>query len=340
MRRSGPPGRRPETRAKASRTPSRTGRRPPRAGRVPRGERRCEDGAVSEALSLGRSGRRESPVLQVLTLFGDYWWGVTEPLPTGAILAAMADLGVKQPAARATLVRMAQAGILEVSRSGRRTSHRLAHRGVDMVQEQAGWLRTFGRIEPEWDGCWSVLMFSIPEAERALRHRARALLRWSGYAPLYDGVWISPTGTVEDTTAHLRDAGLLDVTSLRAPLAMTVPDGPLRAWDFTAVREEYARFLTRIPAREGRALGEGAALAARTSLMLRWQAFRHIDPGHPAELLPADWPRSSARQEFVRTYDALGARAEERMRDHVRAVDEALDAFVTPQRLGERSATH
>ncbi|MCR2799466.1 PaaX family transcriptional regulator C-terminal domain-containing protein [Microbacterium sp. zg-Y818] len=292
---------------------------------------------MSEVLPPARSVRRRSPVLQVLTLFGDYWWGVKKPLPTGAILAAMADLGVKQPAARAALVRMTQDGILEVSRAGRRTSHALASRGAELVREEAGWLRRFGRIEPEWDGCWSVLMFSIPEAERALRHRARAILRWSGYAPLYDGVWISPTGSVEDTTAQLRAAGVLDVTSLRAPLAMTSTDGPLRAWGIAAVRQEYARFLDRLAAGPRTEAG-GAALATRTDLMLDWQAFRHIDPGHPARLLPADWPRAAARGVFVRTYDALGESAEERMRDHVRAVDDALAAFVTPQRLGEEDA--
>ena len=43
--------------------------------------------------------RRVSPVRQVLTIFGDYWWHVGEPMPTGALVAALADLGVKEAAA-------------------------------------------------------------------------------------------------------------------------------------------------------------------------------------------------------------------------------------------------
>ena len=72
--------------------------------------------------------RRVSPVRQVLTIFGDYWWHVEEPMPTGALVAALADLGVKEPAARATLTRMTRNGLLTVDRAGRRTVHRLTER--------------------------------------------------------------------------------------------------------------------------------------------------------------------------------------------------------------------
>ncbi|WP_326709836.1 MULTISPECIES: hypothetical protein [unclassified Streptomyces] len=33
--------------------------------------------------------------------------------------------------------------------------------------------------------------FSIPEQQRHVRHRVRSYLRWLGFAPLFDGLWVS-----------------------------------------------------------------------------------------------------------------------------------------------------
>lgn len=188
-------------------------------------------------------GRRRSPVHQILTLFGDYWVGVDEPLPTGAVLAALADLGVRAPAARAALVRLGDRGLLEATRSGRRTSHALTRRGEAMIADEGGWLRTFGRDDPDWDGEWSAIFFSIPETERPLRHAARTRLRWLGYAPLYDGVWISPFDTAEAALSALAELGVFDASCQRGPLRIASGDSPTRAWDLAPVRAAYDELL-------------------------------------------------------------------------------------------------
>lgn len=280
-------------------------------------------------------GRRRSPAHQLLTLFGDYWWGVEVPLPTGAVLAAMADLGVKAPAARASLTRLVDRGLMEMTKAGRRTSHALTARAREIMAEEGGWLRRFGRDEPEWDGQWSAVLFSIPEKDRPLRHAARTRLRWLGYAPLYDGVWISPFDSLEQVVAELGTLGV-ETASLRGALSVAPGDTPMRAWDLVAVGREYDEFLARL--RRGQdAVRDGippdAALALRTSLMLTWQSFRHADPGHPLALMPPGWPREGARSAFVGIYNALGPRAEERMRAHVGEIDPALGRLVAVQRL-------
>jgi phenylacetic acid degradation operon negative regulatory protein len=275
--------------------------------------------------------RRVSPVRQVLTLFGDYWWGADEPMPSGALVSALTDLGVKEAAARATLIRLTRMELLVSERAGRRTTHRLSAHAASIIAEEAAWLDTFGRIEPEWDGLWSVLAFSIPEAQRALRHNARSRLKWLGYAPLYDGMWISPLDTAAEAMAQLREIGVADVTSMRASLETSAEGGPQGAWDLDAARLEYDAFLADL-AHEPEVDAAGA-LAARSRLMLTWQRFRILDVGLPWEVLPPGWPRVPARALFAQRYNELGPLAEDRMRAHVAAISPDLAGSVRTRRL-------
>ena len=275
--------------------------------------------------------RRVSTARQVLTLFGDYWWEADEPMPSGAIIAALGDLGVKEAAARATLTRLTRLELLVSDRAGRRTTHRLSSRAAQIIAEEAAWLDSFGLDESRWDGLWSVLAFSIPESRRDVRHSARSRLKWLGYAPLYDGVWISPLDTAAEAMAELRELGVEDVTSMRASVETATPGGPQSVWDLDDARREYRAFeldLADSPLREG-----AAALAERSRLMLTWQRFRGIDVGLPREVLPENWPRVAVREQFARRFDDLGPEAEARMRDHVRAISPELEDAVKVRRL-------
>jgi phenylacetic acid degradation operon negative regulatory protein len=287
---------------------------------------------ISGANGSARASRRNFPAHQVLTLFGDYWWHVPEPIPTGALLAGLGDLGVNEPAARAAISRLVDQDLLEVRKEGRRTSHALAERGQRIVRDEARWLVTFGCRDAEWDGLWSVIAFTIPEAQRALRHAARARLRWLGYAPLYDGVWVSPFDTRAQVEQSLSELGVPDVTSSRAALRMSDPAGPARAWDMEEVGQSYHEFISRANDL-GRHVDPLPAFAARTGLMLAWQTFRQSDPDHPAEILPPDWPRRAARLAFATAYNLLGEPAEERIRGHIGRISPELAGYVTSQRL-------
>jgi phenylacetic acid degradation operon negative regulatory protein len=287
----------------------------------------AEDGAGSPEF------RRVSPVRQVLTVFGDYWWGVEEALPTGALIAALTDLGLKEAAARATLARMVRGGLLLAERAGRRTTHRLTPRALAIVDEEAAWLESFGLVEPPWDGLWTVLAFSIPESERSSRHLARSRLRWLGFAPLYDGVWVSPRDRATAALSELRDLGVGDVTVMRATLQTTVVGGAQSAWDLDEIAAEYRRFATALestPQTE-----PTAAFAERMRLMLGWQAFRMLDTGMPAELVPGDWPRVATRRAWAQRYNELAAAAESRIRAVIGEIDADLAGRVTRRRMPE-----
>jgi phenylacetic acid degradation operon negative regulatory protein len=276
--------------------------------------------------------RRVSPARQVLTLFGDYWWQVPEALPTGAALRALGDLGVKEPAARAALARLVEIGLLSTEREGRRTSHRLTERGAAVIDDEARWLDAFGVREPEWDGTWTVVAFSIPESHRALRHTSRSRLRWLGFAPLYDGVWISARVPAADALAQLTELGVVDATAMRTHLERSGGASPRSAWNLDEIRGHYEAFGSVLDASETPTSG-AEALALRSRLMLGWQSFRESDPALPLEILADDWPRVPLRHRFAQWHGSLAPASVERFRALVAAVDPALAERVTDRRL-------
>ena len=64
-------------------------------------------------------GAVQRPPRLLLTLLGDYWWRRTEPLPSAALVALLAEFGVSDSAARAALSRLTRNGLLITSKSGR-----------------------------------------------------------------------------------------------------------------------------------------------------------------------------------------------------------------------------
>ena len=109
----------------------------------------------------------QRPPRLLLTLLGDYWWQRTEPLPSAAIVALLAEFGVSDSAARAALSRLTRNGLLVTSKAGRRTFSRLSSRAAAILDDGARRIFSFGADRRPWDGMWSLVAFSIPEDNRA-----------------------------------------------------------------------------------------------------------------------------------------------------------------------------
>ena len=263
----------------------------------------------------------QRPPRLLLTLLGDYWWQRTEPLPSAAIVALLAEFGVSDSAARAALSRLTRNGLLVTSRSGRRTYVRLSKRAAGILDDGARRIFSFGAPATPWDGMWSLVAFSIPENNRAARDELRKELRWLGFAPLYDGLWVAPRDHVADVLTRLKDLGITTATAFRAT-AIPSSEGetgiPARAWDLDGLKDRYERFISFAgQLRDSTASGlvpPMDALVARTRVMDEWRAFPGMDPDLPAELLPDAWPRAAAREVFITCYDLLGPLAARRVR--------------------------
>jgi phenylacetic acid degradation operon negative regulatory protein len=233
-------------------------------------------------------------------------------------VALLAEFGVSDSAARAALSRLTRNGLLVTSKAGRRTFSRLSPRAAEILDDGARRIFSFGAANQPWDGMWSLVAFSIPEDNRAARDALRKQLRWRGFAPLYDGLWVSPRDHAAEVIGYLKD---LDVTTGTAFRATSVPaDGeiPARAWDLDGLRRRYECFIAFAGQLQDAAAGGRVpptdALIARTRVMDEWRAFPGLDPDLPVELLPGGWPRALARELFIGCYDLLGPLAALRVR--------------------------
>ncbi|MEV4132967.1 PaaX family transcriptional regulator C-terminal domain-containing protein [Dactylosporangium sp. NPDC049742] len=275
------------------------------------------------AVRLPRRQSGPAPQGLAVTLLADYTMRTGASLPSAAIVALLAETGVSEAGARTAISRLARRGVLHGSRQGRHSSYRLAPAAVTHLSEGGRWIvRSAATAEP-WDGWWTLIAFSLPQQERTLRRALRGQLRWLGYAPLYDGLWISPHPLTPAATAQVAGVAPGAVTVFRArhvELGATTGREPLRAWDVAAVAAHYETFLRRwrplLPDVTARRVGGADAVRARTEVMDTYRRFAVLDPRLPVALLPAGWPRAAALEVFTAVYDGLAGTAEE----HVRAV--------------------
>ena len=280
-------------------------------------------------------GVAQRPPRLLLTLLGDYWWQHTESLPSAALVALLAEFGVSDSAARAALSRLTRNRLLVTSKVGRRTFVRLSERAAQILDEGGRHIFSFGRDTQPWDGMWSLVAFSIPEQNRAARDSLRKQLRWLGFAPLYDGLWVSPRDHAAEVLGQLAGLGIGTATAFRARTVPGVsPAGlPEQAWDLAQVRARYDHFISQASAlcerTEAGQLSPDAALVTRTRLMDEWRTFPELDPDLPDELLPDGWPRAAARELFTTTYDLLGPLAAHRVRQIIARYSPELARFAT-----------
>src|SRR5690349_8086653 len=188
-------------------------------------------------------GAVQRPPRLLLTLLGDYWWRRTEPLPSAALVALLAEFGVSDSAARAALSRLTRNQLLVTSKSGRRTFSRLSSRAAEILDDGARRIFSFGAASQPWDGMWSLVAFSIPEDNRAARDALRKRLRWRGFAPLYDGLWVSPRDHAAEVIGCLKDLDIATGTAFRATSVPANGEIPAQAWDLDGLRQRYECFI-------------------------------------------------------------------------------------------------
>ncbi|MGH7775859.1 MAG: PaaX family transcriptional regulator [Candidatus Dormibacterales bacterium] len=251
----------------------------------------------------------------LVTLLGDYWRGHREPIPSAALVEVLGEFGVSAQSARSTLSRLTQDGLLRRRKAGRRTYYHLTARAQRAFDAGATRIFGFGAETPTWDGAWSMVAFSIAERNRPLRHVLRARLRWLGYAPLYDGFWISPHDRGAESLELLRDLKVDSATVIRGQVVGERNGAsPLRAWDLEKLGHRYSSFIARFDPVMGLVTSEGLspsrALVLRTEVMDAWRSFPREDPDLPTAFLPPRWPRARARALFASTYEALAPLAE------------------------------
>jgi len=240
------------------------------------------------------------------------------PLPSMTLLDLLADLGVAEAAARATLKRMTQRGLFARGQVGRTAEYALTPLAEDVLREARGRVASPAPFEHP-AGEWTLLTYSVPESRRDLRHRVRSRLTWAGFGGLRDGLWIAP-GTV-DVAAVLGRSDLADAAGLAdAFAARPLPGTDLdrlvhRAWDVPGIREAHTWFIETW-SHPPRVAG---SLAQLTLLGADWLSLLRTDPGLPAAHLGPDWPAPTSSAIYRRVFDGLEPAARAALERSLRA---------------------
>ena len=258
-----------------------------------------------------------------VTLVADYTLRTRAWLPSASIVALLEEAGVGSGAARTAISRLSRNRVLESSRNGRYSSYRMTTGATADLSAGGAWIARFGTRPEPWDGYWTLVSFSFPQDERGRRRALRGRLRWLGFAPLYDALWVSPDAPNPTVEEGLTTTDVGAITMFRArqvEIATRARRDPIDAWDVAAIASRYHAFIRHwkpmLPRISTGMVSGAAAVQARTKIMDAYRRFPIVDPELPIELLPADWPRAQAREVFVAVYDGLAAQAQE----HVRAL--------------------
>lgn len=241
---------------------------------------------------VARARRPKWLALLILAYFG------SEPpiaISASAFIEVLGRLGISAHAVRSTLSRMVTSGLIRRHRSRREVHYVPTSQTLRTLQQ--GKAQALRSINPEWDGTWTVLAYSIPENRRDLRHRVRSRLTFSGFGMLRSGVWVAPRSA--DVTRLLEGLDVLNEVRVFSAIpanGTTTSDLIKEAYDLNEIADRYRRFVERWKGRSATAgLDEMCEMLLLGS---EWQQLVQMDPGLPVDHLPAGWPAAEAEQLF------------------------------------------
>jgi phenylacetic acid degradation operon negative regulatory protein len=238
-------------------------------------------------------------------------------------MQALAELlgvfGIGESTARVVLSRMRREGWFATRREGRQTVYELTGQSWRLLDE--GRDRILDRGAVSWDGEWRMVLYAVPESERAERERVRRALSWLGFGTLAPSVWLSPHPRLSAAQEALAATSATRVELLTARSGGREADRRMatRCWDLETLGRDYAELVAELeqlpPAAELAVLPGPEALRRRIGLISAYRRFPFRDPDLPGELLPEGWPGARAHALFLAAHGALETPADRYVRE-------------------------
>lgn len=253
------------------------------------------------------------PRALIVTLLGLYVREFDGWISVSGLIRLLGHVGVDEQAVRSSLSRLKRRGIVEAERRGGAAGYALSDYARTVLE--LGDRRIFARPDPG-ARTWTLAVFSVPESERQKRHSLRSRLSWLGFGTVASGVWIAPGHLAEDTQQALVQDGLSDYVDLFRAEYLAFGDPAEKVaqwWDLQLLERLYAEFLAEYEPvlREWLARAErddvpgGEAFGAYVRALTAWRRLPYLDPGLPAELLPATWSGTRAAETFFALRELL-----------------------------------
>ncbi|MQA95158.1 MAG: PaaX family transcriptional regulator [Streptosporangiales bacterium] len=242
----------------------------------------------------------------VMTLLAIFGRGHGGPLWSGGLVQLLNDAGYSTLAARAALNRLVGRNLLERVRNGRFVYYEITLRCADLLAEGDRRLFALGN-RAEWDGAWTMVWHTLPETRSLERNRLARRLRFLGFRPMQDSIWLSPYARDHEVRGVAAGVGVSDQIGVlvgASPADLPVDRLIERTWDLDGLCVEYERFADRFGGLATAESGKEAFLVrARAAHAFRQFAF--LDPEVPDRLLPRPDARRRAAEAFRRIMSDL-----------------------------------
>jgi len=241
---------------------------------------------------------RPVPRSLLMTFFGAFLRRLGGWIAVADLVALMGDLDLDEQAVRSAVSRLKRRGVIAPEPVDGAAGYRLTPNGEAILE--AGDARIFGR-ENGAAPVWLLVVFSIPEERRALRHRLRARLQWLGLGTVAAGVWIAPAHAEAEVRRAIDDLYLSGHVDLFRGDHLGDAAAVAAWWDLDAIAAEYRAYVgawePTLRTGGGRPAGAGA-FAGHVRQLDTWRRIPFHDPGLPVAVLPADWPGAHAWDVF------------------------------------------
>ncbi|MFF2406929.1 PaaX family transcriptional regulator C-terminal domain-containing protein [Streptomyces sp. NPDC058092] len=268
--------------------------------------------AESEPGPLGKVQPRQL----IVTVYGLYARDTGGWMSVASLIQLLADLGVEAPTVRSSVSRLKRAGLLEAESVSGAAGYRISPETERILRD--GDPRIFAARRATVDEGWVLVVFSVPESERAKRHTLRTQLTRLGFGSVSAGVWIAPGHVHGEAEDMLARHGLRSYADLFRADYLSVAGGgngdlPAKVrswWDTVRLQRLYVAFLAaHRPVAEriagGSPVTDREAFTTYIRVLTDWRRLVYLDPGVPRELLPAEWSGAEASELFDELHTRL-----------------------------------
>ncbi|MFJ2501428.1 PaaX family transcriptional regulator C-terminal domain-containing protein [Streptomyces sp. NPDC087539] len=256
----------------------------------------------------------------IVTVYGLYARDTDGWMSVASLIQLLADLDIEAPTVRSSVSRLKRAGLLEAQSVSGAAGYRISPETERILRD--GDPRIFAARRATVAEGWVLVVFSVPESERARRHTLRTQLTRLGFGSVSAGVWIAPGHVHGEAESMLARHGLRAYADLfRAGyLSAGGGDGDELAakvrswWDTDRLERLYAEFLaTHGPVAErianGAPVTDRQAFTTYIGVLTDWRRLVYLDPGLARELLPDAWSGTHASELFDEMHARLAGPA-------------------------------
>lgn len=257
------------------------------------------------------NGNRGKLLLEFLAAFvrrTDNW------VPVAVLVELMSDIGIDHSSVRTGVSRLKQRGWLISEKRGDLNGYRIGEKALDLFRggDTVLW---HARKPAKLDDGWAIVIYSVPEAQRAHRHLLRSRLAALGFGNPSPGLAIAPARMMEDAEQVLDEFELRRYSDLfRAYYRehQDIHDLVERGWNLSELNCRYREFIEAwLPVIEewsdaGTSESDREAFVNYSLALSAWRPLPFLDPGLPGELLSHDWTGFEARALFERIVESFG----------------------------------